>query len=383
MAVTHLRALHPYFKLKHAHNIPLQRHRHHLPTPPAPSKPPPGAWNIEDLCAAYDWPTNQPGRGVIAIVELGGGWSQADVDGCFAAFGQPSPSITDVSVDGTVNSLGSDADGEVALDIQAAGIAYFAATGKPATIRMYWSQDIVTAVGKATLDGCDVCSISWGADESSWGQAALTTMDNAAAAATAAGMVVLAASGDNDSNDGAPGRQANVDAPASCPHVIGCGGTSLPVGNIGGQGETVWNDNPGQSNGSGTGGGFSTHFPSQPWQTGTPPPTHGSGSGRMVPDIAANADPQTGINVLLDGQWQVFGGTSFVAPLYAGLFASFGRKLGFITPELYANKGDFNDITTGNNGAYSALTGPDACTGIGTPSASKIAETFVDPTAVA
>ena len=97
--------------------------------------------------------------------------------------------------------------------------------GQACEIRVYWSQDITQAVAAATADGCDVCSISWGADEANWGAAAGDAMEQAAAAATAAGMFVFAASGDNDSSDGGPGR-ANVDLPASAPHVIGCGGTN-------------------------------------------------------------------------------------------------------------------------------------------------------------
>ena len=108
----------------------------------------------------------------------------------------------------------------------------------------------------ATADGCDVCSISWGADEASWGAAAGDAMEQTAAAATAAGMAVFAASGDNDSSDGGPGR-ANVDLPASAPHVIGCGGTTKPHTGE----ETVWNNDPRRTTGEGTGGGYSTLFP--------------------------------------------------------------------------------------------------------------------------
>ena len=165
-----------------------------------------GPWNVPDLCKAYDWPTGLAGGGVIAIVELGGGWVQSDMDQFFGALhpAQPVPNITDISVDGTQNSpnqhLGDpkDPDGEVALDIEVAAAAYYVATGKPATIRVYWAGDIAAAVRAATADGCDVCSISWGADEAMWGAQAGNDMEQAAEAATAGGMVVFAASGDND-----------------------------------------------------------------------------------------------------------------------------------------------------------------------------------------
>ena len=265
-----------------------------------------------------------------------------------------------MSVDGTTNTHcnpQNDADGEVALDIQVAGAAYAVATGKAANIRVYWSQDIAKAVAAATADGCDVCSISWGADEASWGAAAGDAMEQTAAAATAAGMVVFAASGDNDSSDGGPGR-ANVDLPASAPHVIGCGGTNKPHSGE----ETVWNNDPRRTTGEGTGGGYSTLFPMPSWQAGAP-----HGPGRLVPDVAANADPNTGYEIILYGASTVVGGTSAVAPLYAGLFASFGTKLGFVTPELYLNSACFTDITRGDNGAFRARTGVDPCTGLGSP----------------
>ena len=260
-------------------------------------------WDVPDLCTAYNWPTGLAGGGVIAIVELGGGWVQSDMDGYFQSIGQPWPQITDVSVDGTQNSpnqsVGSsnDPDFEVALDIEVSAAAYYAATGKPATMRMYWSQDIASAVLKAAQDGCDVCTITWGADEAMWGTTAAEEMESAATTATSQGMVVFAASGDNDSSDGGS-TPANVDVPSSCPHVVGCGGTLKTATQ-----ETVWNDNPGQTDGEGTGGGYSTIFPTQSWQIDAPAPPTGTtaGTGRMVPDVAADADPNTGYNIYVHG----------------------------------------------------------------------------------
>ncbi|MGH9604400.1 MAG: S53 family peptidase [Terracidiphilus sp.] len=335
-------------------------------------------WNVPNLCTAYNWPTKLSGGGAIAIVELGGGWVQSDIDSFFQSIGQPSPQLTDVSVDGTQNTPGqgggseNDADYEVALDIEVAGASYFAATGKPATIRMYWSQDIASAVEKAASDDCDVCTISWGADEANWGTTAADQMESAAQVATAAGMIVFAASGDNDSSDGGS-TPANVDCPSSCPHVVGCGGTSKTA-----TGETVWNDNPGETDGEGTGGGYSTIFPVQAFQIGAPPAPANTqyGTGRMVPDVSGDADPDTGYNIFVFGSSTVVGGTSAVAPLYAGLFAAFGTKLGFVTPTLWQNQKAFNDITVGGNGIYDAAAGPDPCSGIGSPIGASIAALF-------
>ncbi len=351
---------HPYYKLRNKFR-------------PATAAATP--WTLPALCAAYKWPTGLSGGGVIAIVELGGGWVMSDMDSFFQSIGQPTPNITDVSVDGTQNSpnqsAGDDPDYEVALDIQVAGAAYYAATGHAATIRIYWSQDIASAVKMAASDVCDVCTISWGSDEAEWGATAAKEMESTAEDATGAGMAVFAASGDNDSSDGGS-TPANVDCPSSCPHVVGCGGTYKTATQ-----ETVWNDNPGQTNGEGTGGGYSTIFPVQSFQVGVP--TAPAGTGRMVPDVAADADPDTGYSVFVHGAETVVGGTSAVAPLYAGLFAAFGKKLGFVTPKLWENQKAFNDITVGGNGLYNAAPGPDPCTGIGSPIADKITALFVTP----
>ena len=93
-----------------------------LPTPTVPGLPPdapdpqfkpgpraatPNTWTFPEICAAYQWPANAPGTGVIAIVELGGGWRPADMTKYFASIGQPEPKITDVSVDGTKNVPGA------------------------------------------------------------------------------------------------------------------------------------------------------------------------------------------------------------------------------------------------------------------------------------
>jgi kumamolisin len=357
---------HPYFKLRKVQPGVIRAAAGGAP------------WNVPDLCAAYKWPSGLAGGGVIAIVELGGGWVMSDMTAYFKSVNQPVPSITDVSVDGTENTPNQagdagDADYEVALDIQVSGAAYYAATGRAATIRVYWSQDIASAVAKATSDGCDVCTISWGADESDWGTTAAQQMETTASEAVSAGMVVFAASGDNDSSDGGS-TPANVDLPSSCPHVVGCGGTNKTATS-----ETVWNDNPGETDGEGTGGGYSTIFSVQSFQIGAPPAPANTqyGTGRMVPDVCADADPDTGYNIYVRGAANVVGGTSAVAPLYAGLFAAFGTKLGFVTPTLWKNQKAFQDITQGGNGLYNAAAGPDACSGIGSPIGTSVAALFV------
>ena len=139
----------------------------------------------------------------------------------------------------------------------------------------------------------------------------------------------------------------------------------------------VWNELA--NNEGATGGGVSTVFALPTWQANSnvPPPSTSAG-GRGVPDVAGDADPTTGYNIRVDGQTSVIGGTSAVAPLWAGLLAvanqQLGTKVGFIQPAIYAAKAvlAFNDITQGNNGAFSAGPGWDACTGLGSPIAGRL-----------
>jgi len=323
-----------------------------------------------DLCQAYNFPTGLAcGGGVIGILELGGGWTQADLDTFSQLNGLPQIQVTDVPLDGA-NTPGQGADAEVLLDIQVSAAAYFYATGRMPTIKVFWAKNDFSSfqavINAAVNDGCDVLSISWGADEVRWIQGAPGEeqhLESVAQAAAESGLVVFSASGDNSSGDSDPG--ANVDVPSACPHVIGCGGTRKERGVE----EVVWGD--GTPNGQGTGGGFSKVFPMPTWQLGAP-----SGPGRMVPDVAANADPNTGYLIVLNGQEVQIGGTSAVAPLYAGLFAAFGPKLGFVTPKLWQNPSAFVDIIHGSNGQYSASVGPDPCTGLGVPNGVALAALF-------
>ena len=115
-------------------------------------------------------------------------------------------------------------------------------------------------------------------------------------------------------------------------------------------------------------------FAKPSWQSkaNVPAPSGASG-GRGVPDVAGDADPATGYSVRVDGQNLVIGGTSAVAPLWAGLIAVANQQnksaAGFIHPLIYDTraKAGFRDITSGNNGTFSAGPGWDACTGLGSP----------------
>jgi kumamolisin len=139
----------------------------------------------------------------------------------------------------------------------------------------------------------------------------------------------------------------------------------------------VWNDG---AQGGATGGGTSATFALPTWQNGLTVASSAGGSSplgkRGVPDVAGDADPQTGYNVRVDGSDSVIGGTSAVAPLWAGLIARLnaiaGKSAGFISPLLYANAAALNDVVQGNNGDFAAAAGWDACTGLGSPDGTKI-----------
>ena len=95
-----------------------------------------------------------------------------------------------------------------------------------------------------------------------------------------------------------------------------------------------------------------------------------------MPDVSGDADPATGYRVRVDGVETVIGGTSAVAPLWAGLIALInqhkGHPVGYINPRLYANPNTFHDITNGNNGAFQAGPGWNPCTGLGSPDGTKV-----------
>jgi kumamolisin len=337
----------------------------------------------------YQFPAGTTGTGqTVAIIELGGGFSTSDLDTYFGGLGIAVPSVTAVSVDGASNAPGSDpggADVEVALDIEvigavapgAAQLVYFAPNSG--------DQGFVDAISEAAqaTPAPIALSISWGQSEDSWTAQGLSAMDAAMADAAAMGITVCAASGDNGSSDGVSDGQVHVDFPASSPHALGCGGTTLVADPSTGaiSSEVVWNDTA--SNEGASGGGVSDQYAPPTWQAdaGVPPRAGSGGSsgsgGRGVPDVAGNADPATGYQIYSDGQAQVVGGTSAVAPLWAALVSRLaeaaGQRFGLIQPTLYAgvapgaDVAGFRDITSGNNGAYTAGPGWDGCSGLGSP----------------
>ena len=323
-----------------------------------------------EVAKLYNFPPNVNGAGqVIGLIELGGGFRPADIRQYFEAQGMQAPLVRAVTVDQAKNrpSTPRSADAEVMLDIEVAGsvapgamlVVYFA----PNTSRGF--QDALSMAVHDQLRGPRVISISWGAAEVDWTNQSMQSFDDVAQEAAMLGISITVASGDSGSSDGLTDGQNHVDFPASCSHVLACGGTQLRSKNGMISGEIAWNDG---TQGGASGGGYSTVFARPAWQV-----SNVGQPGRGVPDVAGNADPETGYNVLVDGQHDVIGGTSAVAPLWAGLIALLNQKLqtrvGYINPSIYraAESNCFHDITVGNNGAFSCAKGWDAVTGLGSP----------------
>lgn len=342
------------------------------------------------LAKAYQFPSDADGTGeCIAIIELGGGFRRKDLTAYFASLGIPAPTVSWISVDGGRNqpSTADSADGEVMLDIEIA-----AAIAPKARIAVYFAPNtdrgFLDAITKAVHDTKrkpSVISISWGAAENGWTAQAMHAMDQAFADAALLGVSVLAASGDDGSDDRVGDGRAHADFPASSPHVTGCGGTRvvLSAGKI--SQERTWNDGAG---GGATGGGVSDVFGVPAYQVAAKVPTSvnaGHRAGRGVPDVAGNASPASGYVVRVDGQNLLIGGTSAVAPLYAGLIALLNQKLGtplgFANPLLYGQHaaGSYADITVGGNGAYTARAGWDACTGLGRIIGTRLSDALAKP----
>ncbi len=348
-----------------------QTRRHSRPALRARSGVSPAA-----VADAYGFPAGTGAGQTIALVELGGGYVESDLKKYFKKLKMTTPTVSSVSVNSAKNAPTGNANGpdaEVMLDIEVAGavapgakiVAYFA----PNTDQGF--LDAITTAIHDTTHAPSIVSISWGGPESVWTAQATRNFDDAFTAAAMLGITVTVAAGDNGSTDGETDGLQHVDFPASSPHVLACGGTTLHFSQAEIASEVVWNDG---STGGATGGGISDVFPIPMWQqSANVPPSVNAGArvGRGVPDVAGNADPETGYEVIVDGSATVIGGTSAVAPLWAGLIARInanaGKNVGFVNPQLYAMPSALRDITSGDNGAYVAGSGWDACTGLGSP----------------
>lgn len=363
--------------------------------------PTPTSYTPPQVGAIYSFPTGLDGTGqTIGLIELndvnsqgdatGAGYSTSDLNTFFKNLGLATPTITAVGVDGGANVPGKDpnADDEVTLDIEVAG-----SIAPGASIAVYFGTNtddgFIQALTTAVHDDLrkpSIISISWGQAEETATSQMLQGLEQALEEAAAIGVTVCVAAGDNGSADEVLAQwdhKPHVDFPASSTYSLACGGTTLAASSVPNSPvETTWNEG---ASGGATGGGVSNFFPKPSYQSNTnvPAPVSSAG-GRGVPDVSGNADPYSGYQVFVDGKAQTIGGTSAVAPLWAGLLARINQKLGkpvgFINTLLYAQgEAPFHDITTGNNDIYNDLGGKfpaakgwDPCTGLGSPNGSAV-----------
>ncbi len=361
-----------------------------------------------ELATLYDFPAGTDGAGqcvgVLAFngaladsgVSVPGGYDRDGLARYFAQIGVAAPLVVDVVVHGPGNAPGdasnpNDSTTEILLDLCTLGGA---APG--AKIAVYFTEfteqgwiDALHAAVHDAENAPSVLSISYGNPETAsdaadprqraslWTSAAIEQANMAFQDAALKNITVCCAAGDDGAADGIEDALAHVDFPASSPYVLSCGGTSLAVSEGSLESESVWNNGPGHGAG---GGGISDLFDLPAWQraVSVPPSVNpGQRVGRGVPDVAANADPATGVLVAdlagnVDASSPV-GGTSAAAPLWAALVARLNQALaaplGFVNPALYARCADgvLRDVTVGDNGRYRAARGWDPCTGLGSP----------------
>ena len=340
-----------------------------------------GLWPTE-IARLYGIPLDRDVSKVcVGIVALGGGYLPSDLTQALAAMGREAPVVVDQSVAGNRNDFGggSDADQEIALDLQ-----ILAGLLPKARIVVYFAgnttKNLVGAINQALLDDVNrpqILSVSWGSAETFWTNAARDAMQAALADAMRLQVSVLFAAGDELATGGLTDGKAHVWFPASSPYALACGGTLPTPDGTGIADEVVWNDGT-----IGTGGGISDAFPVPSYQSGLalPPSVNDGRLRRGVPDVAAAAASRPGYRIVLNGTEIVKDGTSAVAPLWAGLIAmtnaARGSPVGFVNSALYANAPLLRQIVKGNNRVggkgYDAGAGWNACTGLGVPSGADI-----------
>jgi len=374
---------------------------HSVGKPHTSLAPVPAGFSPVQLAQLYNFMASDGTGQTIAILELGGGYHPAELNTYFQGIGVKPPSVSSASyTGGGTNKPGTDPfaqdnpDVEVALDIEVAGgiapgakvVVYFA---PDATDQSFLGA--INAIVHDTVHNPNIVSISWGGPEDTASGQFQTEFDQILQAAAQLGMTVCVAAGDSGSADFAANDpnwdgKTHVDFPASSPNVLACGGTQITVTGNAISHEVVWHDGAND----GTGGGVSRVFAQPAYQVGVEDHKAVDPAGpvmRGVPDVAGDAAPGSGYRVLCDGQSfpdasqgvPPVGGTSAVAPLWAGLVArlnqSLGKPVGFLNPLIYAiptSASAFNDITAGNNGKYHAAKGWDPCTGLGSPNGQNI-----------
>jgi kumamolisin len=318
----------------------------------------------------------------VAILQFGGGLDLVDNAKFYEENKLTKPQINIIEVSGAHNSPGSTDDDEVTMDSQIIG-----SIAPDAKQNLIFSQDTekgwIDAITRATFPEKgeaqnSVISISWGDPEARWTDEQRRAQGLAFKKAALKGISVFAASGDDGAKDGSKDGKFTTDYPSSDPYVTASGGTNLTTdadGRI--KREVTWNDNDGAAGG----GGISDNIALPFYQKGLAMPANANNNnrrGRGVPDMSADASPQTGYIIRTHGVEEISGGTSAVSPLFAALTlrinGALGHNVGFLNPFIYKNgsSGIFHDITEGNNDGYNATPGWDAATGWGSLDGQKL-----------
>jgi kumamolisin len=366
--------------------------------PAAADRPHPRLAN--ELAKYYNFPAGLDGTGqTVGIIELDGGYQEDDLDHYFKSLGLPRPRVSWVSVDGHVNTPGgppeSGAEVEVELNLEIVGtvapgaklVAYFSGADPKGFL------DAVDAAINDKINSPSILLIAWGSPELSsgpnnlkWNDIDLKQMNASFETAAKRNITVVVASGDHGARDETTEERLQVSFPSSSPWVLSVGATRLV--NDGGSGplEAVWNDS--SYNGA-SGGGVSEIFDRPRWQSNIRVPHSLTGRpGRGVPDVAINADPESGYILYVQGHAVQLGGTSVSASMWAGLVAvlnqGLGRNLGFFNPLLYERLGPagvFHSVLHGHNGigelsGFCAGPGWNAATGWGTPDGTRLLQTL-------
>lgn len=352
-------------------------------------------YTVANIAAIYGFPQPKSGiNNVIGVISLGGGLTgtisssgiltNGDVQTYWKSLGMTSsnmPTVVIVSVDGAKNSPSNPPQGpdiENALDVETIGACCPSSNTKivfylaPNTNLGFY--DAINTAINDKVNKPSIISISWGSAEIDNTTSQMKATDQLFQDGLANGINVCCSAGDDGCYDGVNDGKLHVDFPASSPNAVSCGGTTLncPTLNYVGTGttETAWSYNSLYQ--WGTGGGVSNVFAQPSYQAGLPQ----FKSGRVVPDLALNADPLTGVIYIVGGKQTIVGGTSVVAPAVAGFLASIGVK-SFVNPQIYTlfctHNASYHDIITGYNGAFGANAGYDACTGLGSINGSVLA----------
>ncbi|HET7556471.1 MAG TPA: S53 family peptidase [Rhodanobacteraceae bacterium] len=286
----------------------------------------------------------------------------SDLNQFTSSHGLAAVSTQIVNTDGT----GTDTSGTAEWDLDSQDILGMAGgqIGKivfyniPTLANSSMVDDFNTAV---SANAVKVINVSLGECETSAkGDGSAAAADNIFKQAVAQGQTFSVSTGDAGSNEcGGSPRGTTPSWPASSPYVVAVGGTTLNATTTTWQGETVWAD---------TGGSPSTFEPMPSWQVGV-----GQNAGhttRGLPDIAFDADPNSGSKIIVNGSLAQYGGTSLSSPLFVGFWARMiaakGTGIGFAAPKLYALPSTaFHDVVSGSNGGEKAAPGWDYTTGFG------------------